>query len=843
VSGTLTLLPTGNAVQVRGAWIASAGTLTTAVNDASDSTYVRLNSSYITYQYGASIWWPMAGQSLPPDARVYSAYSQVRAAKTVSPARAVATNLFESALTPGNRAKAQYLPRGWNAQAIGTTINDYKGRPATQTARGTLIDQTVINNLWVEGLYFTQTDTRIYEARAIINYDEKPTATILAPTGAITDEGSPLVVWDYLDDLQPQVKYQVQILDAGTGNVDYDSGIVTSSDGFHEVASTLGDKSFTIKLRVAQAWTGPGGDFWSDYIFGSFSLAVQKPSQPVLVVTKEDTNGRIKLDVSHNLNLMNYEQGSHEYGPNLIYSTAGFSTQVKSSVQKQNGAWSSLFTNSTAQTAGNASLMLLDPVKIEGGQTMSASMYMRSTTGSATWKCGIRFYDVAGALISTSYGTPQSVTSSAFQALDSGDIVAPANAVYATPRVENTTTAASGTGWYVDEWFIHYGTVANIPGFDRRGGFTESTQNRLTWDDSSVEENNTNWMADNANTSVDISATQAYHGSLAVRATRTGSTGTIQIRQKDFGPYYDVTPGDAYKFAVEGINPTAGRTTRFIVRFYDSNLTVVASATTSATVTTSWSRNQVNGTVPVGSVMAALFIEMDSVAVGEFAYFDMMYFAAPYVNVGGFGSTWSPGARTIEGPFTTVEYSEDNGTTWAELVTLDALQLDGTQTYYDYEGRSGVARVFRAYNWRVIDTRVFISNKSATSSPVTPALTNIWIHSDADPAGTAVNLRYDGTGRSDAPDNSATLTQFAGRTAPQVTFSEDVKRSVTFSAQLPDTAVADKLFDMAISKSTVVFRDQRRRRVRGPLAATFTDESYGQSVSGTVSMAGDQWDV
>lgn len=128
-----------------------------------------------------------------------------------------------------------------------------------------------------------QTTMRITEWYIDVSYDEKPITSSVAAYNT-ADTLRPLIGWDYTDDLQPQVKAQVQIIRVSNGQTVYDSGEINTGDSFFEIPRNLTiGVSYYARVRTAQYWSLPGGTFWSDWATSSnFSITVTPPPRATL---------------------------------------------------------------------------------------------------------------------------------------------------------------------------------------------------------------------------------------------------------------------------------------------------------------------------------------------------------------------------------------------------------------------------------------------------------------------------------------------------------------------------------------------------------------------------------
>lgn len=91
-----------------------------------------------------------------------------------------------------------------------------------------------------------------------------------------------------------------------------------------------------------------------------------------------------------------------------------------------------------------------------------------------------------------------------------------------------------------------------------------------------------------------------------------------------------------------------------------------------------------------------------------------------------------------------IEFSDDGGTTWTVLRGTPADLTTSPNTFYDYDCKPGVARVYRAKIILIDGISITSSAYSSTTGSVTPAPTSWWLKCPGMPAlNTAVRVRVD----------------------------------------------------------------------------------------------------
>ena len=148
---------------------------------------------------------------------------------------------------------------------------------------------------------------RYYEAYVDTTYVAKPTVTVTAPTGTLTDSNTPTVTWtETLDsDGGAQTKYEVKIFSAAqygaggfnpsTSTATYNSGTLSGASLSHDVTTALANATYRAYVRVGQ--TVNSATHWSDWDYEGFVENVTPPDPPSITLTAQPDDGRIKVDL------------------------------------------------------------------------------------------------------------------------------------------------------------------------------------------------------------------------------------------------------------------------------------------------------------------------------------------------------------------------------------------------------------------------------------------------------------------------------------------------------------------------------------------------------------------
>lgn len=157
--------------------------------------------------------------------------------------------------------------------------------------------------------FATAGGARVYEAYLDVTYVVKPTVTVIAPTGTVTDTNRPTIVWTRTYDSSGgnPTAYVVRVFTAAQyGIVGFDPATSPATDSVTEDGSavlwqtrmTLADGNYRAYVWFAQ--TVNGALHWSDPNYGAFSVLVDLPGEPTVLLTPDAPGGRIVIELSDN---------------------------------------------------------------------------------------------------------------------------------------------------------------------------------------------------------------------------------------------------------------------------------------------------------------------------------------------------------------------------------------------------------------------------------------------------------------------------------------------------------------------------------------------------------------
>ena len=808
------------------------GTLFTELSDASDATYCNEKTANQYFRI------PVQSITLPPGARMTTMSPYVRARLQASN-----TKYKDFLVGQGDHSSPGVAykdnPGSWAHVNLTSAILPYSAPNKQVNSAGKLVTQ----DDFAKGQYiFFGLNTAYGSATATFGaiisqaymryaYDLPPTATITspAPSSTVNDTAAPLIVWDYQDDFMPQARFQLTIVNTSTGLTVYDSGLVTSSDTFHQVTKNLPNGSYTVNLRVYQAWSGPGGDFPAlTLATAGFTVSVLHLGAPRI--------GSVTQVVEHNeisvfpdVNLLDFDASTFDRSI-LSYFTSGC-TIARATTPVRDGTGSCAMT----MTATNGFIgTFLGAYTCQPGDSFKAAAYFNplALTGR-TGQVIIIWRDAAETYLSEADGPVVTLTASAWTQVALTGAVAPANAAFLQVLVK-IDSAVSTNVIYVDDVGLWWTAGTNtIPSWTR-GGFYEDTPNLLSYADSTFDGGSTIWTAlpSDAVSQVAISATQAIHGSSSLLLNHAASaTGTADvIAQLDTASYLPVNPGDVYTM-VYSVRSSVSRSVSFGMQWFKADYTpstTVHSTVTATTIANTWLINNTGSvTVPADAAFAVPYLYVIGVVgTSETHYFDALSIY-PRATFRGFWQGYYP--NTDSAPELLVEYSDDT-VTWQTLdsTLIERIASQGGYLFEDYTTKSGLARSYRASLAETENGVALNSDLSAVATAPSFLLSRVWMHAESDPADTSYNFTWDGGGRSRTLGAQPTLTDVDGRAYPFAQFGEQGNGQVAVSLFLDTLADIAALETLATIKSLVVFRDQRGRSYRGVMGdVAFADQVYG----------------
>jgi hypothetical protein len=295
-----------------GVTVTGAATAAAALSDESDSSWVELSANDARLKLSIAAPTPPAGQ------QVAWVRWRIRLKKVINAPGTAIPNLHPvlNCVLDGQCGRA--LPgRPWDGIGMQTsttvtwqTITQVRVQGGQQQRFGLPIDAspTNITLLLMRDDGITNWKPLIYQVDVVTVYVRKPVVNVVAPQGTITNTTHPVIRWEDARLEQtggPQTRYQVKVVDdatyggggfdINTANGDFHSGVVHSSDLFHDLErdDALIDDVYRSYVRIAQ--TINGNAWWSDWAWKGWTLGTPRPGIPTFSLTPEDLNGRMKI--------------------------------------------------------------------------------------------------------------------------------------------------------------------------------------------------------------------------------------------------------------------------------------------------------------------------------------------------------------------------------------------------------------------------------------------------------------------------------------------------------------------------------------------------------------------
>jgi hypothetical protein len=837
-----------------------APTAVAALTDDDDATYVYANG--MVNATGA-MRFDLENILLPNGAQVRAIRANARCAQNPGTAKVLGYRIHSAGYVGSVIDWTET-----NYAALTTVPTTYTGPWETNVYNGA-ITPDVLSHLSIEFFVNTATaDIALYELWAEVYYDDGPEVAIVAPAGTITDTATPKVTWTYTDaDNVAQNYYTVEVRDAADALV-YTSGDVLSATPYHQILNVLPSGSYTARVRASKSWFW--GFYWSPWDYQTFTIAVQPLGTPQLTAVAR--HGYIEVEVQHSLNLMSHAESSSGLGTSEWSILSGISAIARYGTIAHWGEYSNKVTLSTTGVAS----VRRDTARIAAreDQEYLAYGYFRSDTSMAAAQTamGIAFYDSNNTLISSSVGdyVVENVgTLVQTWVTPSHRATAPADTRYVAPILIWNGGISGQTHLFDDIQLLMTDEDFGDPNPGRGGGlyeqdamgtivphlYTMQGRNVLARRDANVDTDAT-WHAATVGDVPTVSATQSRYGDRSLSLTRTGSTGHAIAYAPSIG-WMPVTPGEKFALYASIRAGSTSRTVRMSMRFFNSNLTEVASAmvegtdssaawtdlsVVTGTSTTPTDDGGVAALVPAGATYAGIWPEVDACPAAEIHYFGRMAVYkldkdSPVRE--GWKEGLPPGTTGLA--LVTVEYYEatDVDPQWRALRTIEVNPLYPTITVQDWDAAHGSERKYRAYTWRYYDG-VGLKSSMSAEALATLYINHTWL-SRLD--GVGHNFMYDGgDARNDNRKQNHVLTHYSGRQYPMAETGEDRDRTVAVTLTLATTEdmIAFDTFTRIVGP--IIYRDWRGRRMRGIIdSPQVTDATgIGQVATFNILVAGDQ---
>jgi hypothetical protein len=354
----------------------------------------------------------------------------------------------------------------------------------TSAPNGATWTQTLLDNLVVKftdgatGSTILPPDptnrTTLYALYVDVETAPRPTLTVTAPTGTVTDTSFPSVTWTpVFSDGSPQSAYEIKIFDAATyGGAAFsadtstpivETGIITSTNNGQTLEGDLAN-STTYRAYVRVASLINGANYFSAYAFSQFALAIDSPATPTISAFFESETGAVTLTIFGRTNVLNANQASLETNADGWVALTNCSV-ARSTSQASNGTASLAL---TASAAGDmvATTTTATAFTVTANNEFSATAEFRANSTVRSTAVGIAWRDSSGSTISTVFGTAETDSASAWNQC-TVTATAPVTAITALVAVK-VVSAGSSEIHYVDKIAFHAGDEP----FWTRGGFS-----------------------------------------------------------------------------------------------------------------------------------------------------------------------------------------------------------------------------------------------------------------------------------------------------------------------------------------------------------------------------------
>lgn len=364
------------------------------------------------------------------------------------------------------------------------TVNTFDlGIKLTSAPNGASWNQELLNNLVVKftdgatGSSVLPPDptnrTTLYALYVDVETAPRPTLTVTAPTGTVTDTSFPSVTWTpVFSGVEKQNAYEIKIFDAATyGGATFSpdtstpiitTGIVTSPDDGQPLEGDLAN-STTYRAYVRVASLINGNNYFSAWAFSQFSLAIDSPATPTVSAFYDSNTGAVTITIFGRTNALDANQASFETDTSG-WVAAGNCAISRTTSQFSNGAASLALVSSSAGDM-SASTTSATKFPVSANNKFSATAEFKAGATARSCSVGIIWLSTTGTVLSTVFGTAENNSTSAWNECNIS-ATAPATATHAQVIVK-VASAGSTETHYVDKVAFHAGDNP----FWTRGGF------------------------------------------------------------------------------------------------------------------------------------------------------------------------------------------------------------------------------------------------------------------------------------------------------------------------------------------------------------------------------------
>jgi hypothetical protein len=350
-----------------------------------------------------------------------------------------------------------------NGSLFSTRTGAWKLRPPPldgQEWTRAVVNRLILHMAWHYSAGPNHLNQRVSEVYVDVDVRDQPFVTGVGVTG--NDSSTrPTGSWVYnanLDD-DPQIAYRAKVFSAAqygaagfdpdTSGAVWDSGERTGGAASIQVAVDL-QTGTTYRFYVKAAQDFLGERWYSAWANSAdFTITITPPAVPTMTITQDSSVPWLRhlIQLQHNANLLNAKDSSFEAGlDSYVPSNA---TLLASATFAAHGTQSMRMTATAAADMSAETSGFPFKYKVKPGVSYTALASFRAGTTNRSAHVDLRWYDKAGALISTTTGgNITSATGSFTQATVTG--TAPATAWYCQVRVFVVAPGA-GEQHYVDK--------------------------------------------------------------------------------------------------------------------------------------------------------------------------------------------------------------------------------------------------------------------------------------------------------------------------------------------------------------------------------------------------------
>ena len=316
--------------------------------------------------------------------------------------------------------------------------------------------------------------TTLYELTLDVITYPKPTVTVTAPTGTVTDTSFPSVNWTYANtEGQEQSAYEIKIFDSttysasgfnpDTSNAIIETGVITSTNNGQTLEGDLAN-STTYRAYVRVASLVNGANYFSDWAYSQFTLSIDSPATPTVSAFYDSNTGAVTVTIFGRTNALSANQAS------LETDTTGWAAVANCSISRS----TSQYSNGTASlavlsgSAGDMTAATTTATKfaVTANNKFSATAEFKAGATARACSVGIIWLNAAGTALSTAFGTAENDSTSSWNECNVS-ATAPATATHAQVVIKVASAGSSETH-YVDKIAFHAGETPVWT----RGGFS-----------------------------------------------------------------------------------------------------------------------------------------------------------------------------------------------------------------------------------------------------------------------------------------------------------------------------------------------------------------------------------